>query len=265
MFRATLVVMLMTLWPLFQQQPAPKTAPTQEKSAPQNPSAYKAALDRLYRLIWPLGQSKVDLPSAVSAGTEKSAPVGGVARLYLVNVDTRMMREWSTAAGASQPVVCPGEKALFYRRGKGLFKETIRLTKRDVSSVVPPMKVADVAIARVYACTQDQKGGFALWAENETGTVRVLRVSEDSVAWEDLPRDSAFASIGPDVLAEGLERIRSIRPDGFVAWIQNHQLLGRKGANGEPSLLVDSDLSFSGSPNWIGDTEFLFVMANTPE
>jgi hypothetical protein len=265
MFRFPVTVILIALGLFLQQAPVPAVPPSSGKSASANPSAYKAALDRLYRLIWPLGRSKVDLLSAVSSSTEKSAPGGGVAHLYVVNAATKTMREWSSAAGASQPVVCPDAKALFYRRGSGLVKETIRLTEGDVSAVDQPKKFAGVTVARLYACTEDQKGGVALWAEDDGGTIRILRVREDSVAWEDLPRDNVLSPIEAEELADNLQQMRSIRPDGFIVWIKNHQLLGRKGQEQEAALLVDSDLSFSGSPSWIGESEFLFVTANTSD
>jgi hypothetical protein len=264
MFRFPATFTSIALW-LFLQAPTPAVSPTPGKSAAPSPSAYRAALGRLYKLVWPLGETKVDIPAAVTSGTEKSAPTGGVAHLYLVNTSNRTAREWPGAAGANQPVVCPDGKTLFYRRGGGLVKETIRLAEHDVSAAGRAKKFAGVIVTRLYACTEDQKGGVALWAEDEAGSLRILRVREDSAAWEDLPRDDVLSALEPAELANDLQRMRSIRPDGFVVWIQNHQLVGRKGQQPEASLLVDSDLSFSGSPSWIGKSEFLFATANASD
>jgi hypothetical protein len=265
MFRFPVTLTSIALWLFLQQAPAPATAPTPGKSAAPNPPAYKTVLDRLYRLVWPLGETKVDIPAAVTSGTEKSAPTGGVAHLYLVNTSTRTVREWPSAAGASQPVVCPDAKTLFYRRSGGLVKETFRLAKHDVSAAGQVKKFAGVIATRLYACTDDQKGGLALWAEDDGGSLRILRIRDDSAAWEDLPGDNVFAPLEPKELADDLQRMRSIRPDGFIVWIQNHQLVGRKEPQQEASLIVDSDLSFSGSPSWIGKSDFLFVTANASD
>jgi hypothetical protein len=263
MFRFPVTLMSIALW-LFLQAPGPATAPTPGKSAASSQPAYKAVLDRLYRLVWPLGETTVDIPAAVTSGTEKSAPAGGVAHLYLVNASAKTVKEWPSAAGASQPVVCPDAKTLFYRRSSGLVKETIRLAQHDVSAG-QVKKFTGVIATRLYACTDDQKGGLALWAEDDAGSLRILRIREDSAAWEDLPRDNGFSALEPNELADDLQRMRSIRPDGFIVWIQNHQLLGRKGLQHEASLIVDSDLSFSGSPSWIGKSDFLFVTANASD
>jgi hypothetical protein len=265
MFRVSMAIAVMTVGLLSQQPPAAQATSTPVKTPEPGASAYKTVMDRLYRLIWPLGQSKLDIASAVSSGTEKSAPVGDVARLYLVNATTGAVREWPSAAGAVQTVVCPDARVLFFHRGNGLFKEIIRATAQDVSAVSDPVRFPDLVITRLYACTQDQNGGFALWAEDQQGKLSILRVRGKSAAWEDLPRDHDLSAIEPQELAEDLQRIRCIRPDGFVVWIQNHQLLGRRDPKADASLLVNSELSFSGFPSWIGESGFLFATANSTE
>jgi len=250
----TTIVVLVCIAFVFPQQP-PHPVTHQEN---------ETLLRWLYRLIWPK-DTKVNLGNAIIASTEKSAPGAGVSRLYLVNASTGTASEWPSAAGANEPTICPDATDLFYRRDTRLFKETVRLTSEGVSAATSPRRVQGVVLTRLYACTQDGKGGVALWAENGDGTIRVLRVLEGSASWEDLPSDNILKILQPQKVAEDLQYFRSMRPDGFVVWIRDHQLLGQKGASTEPSLLVHSDHSFSGSPSWIGDSQFLFVTAETAE
>jgi hypothetical protein len=265
MFRVPALVTLLTISLFLHQSPSPKSPATLDKSEAPNPSAYKAALEHLYRLIWPLGQSKVDLPSAVSASTEKSAPASGIPQLYLLNTKTGALKSWPDTLGVSQFSVCPDSKTLFYSRDNGLYMESLQVSNQDVSILVPPKKVEGIELVRLYACIQDEKGGIALWAGGSTGSVRLLRLRQASASWEDLPHDDALAAFQPLKLAQDLGKLRSIRPDGFVAWVRNHQLLGQTSSSSQPSLLVDSDLPFSETPNWIGDSPFLFITASTPE
>jgi len=74
-----------------------------------------------------------------------------VSYLYLVNAVTGSVREWPSAVGSSQPVVYPNAKALFYRRGIALFKETIGLTQEDVSAMGSPRRFEGVVFSRLYA------------------------------------------------------------------------------------------------------------------
>jgi hypothetical protein len=219
----------------------------------------------LYHLVWPLGPFHGDIASAASRGLEKSASGAGVSRLYLVNTRTGSIREWPSAAAAEEPTICPDATTLFYRRNTRLFKETVRATKEDVLAATPPQRIQGVAVKWLYACTEDEKGGVALWAENAGGAIRLLRIRDGTARWEDLPSDNTLPPLEPQKVAEVLQHFRSMRPDGFVVWIRDHQLLGQRGAGAAPSLLVHSDLPFSGSPSWIGNSPFLFVAAETPE
>jgi hypothetical protein len=253
------------------QTNAPKTGSTrstsqQPVSTPNQPNK-DSLIDRLYRLVWPLGQAAGNVTDAVLRDTEKAAPAEGVSRLYLVNAVAEKVVEWRSAAGGVDPVVCSESKILFYRRGAALFEEALRVTKERVSALGSPKLFDKVGVGQLYACTHDEKGGAALWAQDASGGVRILRVRENgSAAWEDAPHDGVLSSAEAGAMADNLQQICAVRPDAFATWIQNHQLLGRRrGAKGQVSLLVDADLLFSGTPNWIGDSDFLFVTADSPE
>lgn len=161
------------------------------------PNGSSSVWQRLYRLVWPLGYFGADPGSAVSKATEKSASGAGVSRLYLVNISTGSIRESLSAAGVQQPTICPDSTSMFYRRGKRLFRERVQPMSEDVLAATPPQRLEGVAVTWLYACPQDGKGGVSLWAETADGAIRVLRIRNDSAAWEDLPNDRTLHPFEP--------------------------------------------------------------------
>lgn len=269
MLRLSVLVALLALCaqPLAsqQQQQTAKAQPPPKKSAPKETSAYKTALERLYRLIWPLGQTPVDIAGAVSASTEKAGPASGVPQLFLVNTAAGSLKPWPDGFGVSQFSVCPDAITLVYLRGDDLYREAIQVSREDVSAAAPTQKIPGIHLAHLFACIEDERGGTGLWAENDAGKIKLVRLRNGSGLWEDLQYDSVLASFDPAMLAHDLAKLHSIRPDGFVALIRNHRLWGQRDFSQEPSLLVDSDLPFSQEPNWVGNTPFLFVIGSIKE
>jgi hypothetical protein len=280
MASAHILTLLLASTFVFQQQPAPK-APAQASKPSTKPtpaqgslppasqaktgSPHRSALERLWGLIWPASEFNGDLVRTVTSITERSAPEMGTARLYVVNVTTHSYREWPGGAGILQATVCPDGKTLFYRRGARLLMQALSTDQTQVSPIGNPKQIEDVKVRWLYGCTQENDGGTALWAEDDGGVLHRLRLSPGRVSWADLPSDAALQPFEATTLAEDLQKLRSMRPDGFCAWIRDHKLIGKTNPESPPILLVESQISFWGYPNWVGQSPFLFVTGISSE
>jgi hypothetical protein len=255
--RIVAFTILTALVPLFpqQQNPAPKPAPTQE-----------SLLERIYRLVWPLGRYKGRLSDAVARNTEKAGNSAEVP-LYLVNTErpeARAATAWTSALTGREPVVCPGAGTLLYRRGNAVYREAIRVRSDGVSSTGAPVEMAGVRAGHLWACTQTADGKLTLWIETMAGELRLARWSGSTASVSEPAEEDGLQLMDPDEFAARLRDFHAIRPDGLAVFVVGGQLIVQRPDGPRVRLLAD-EYEFSGTPVWVAESPFVFVNATARE
>lgn len=225
----------------------------------QKPAPAPALLEKLYRLVWPVGRFNGDLVRTVSKNTQKGGSNPDAPRLYLVNARTGIAAEWKTGLGAIEPVVCAADHTLFYRRGQKLAAQALRIESTDrIESSGGAVELNGPPIGNLVACTADGTASF-LWVQADDGGLRRMVRKGTAIVPVGSVDDAEFAAVPPRALADYLRIIPSMRPDGFTAAVINNVLVGERPGQGK-FLIVDSDsLQFSDVPAWVPDTDSLFV------
>lgn len=219
---------------------------------------------QLCHVMW-RGSDCPNLAAAIAMSSQKGER-NSSGRLYLVNAMTGELREWSNVGGTGQPTICPDGKSLFYRRGSAVFRETIHIEKGDIVRGAEPSTVDALGVHNIYSCTLDMQGVPVLWVEDGDDKIVQARIRESTYEKVELPLDPELAKVEPRDLAEKLGLLRGIRRDGYHVWVRNHKLVGQKPSDSSLAYIVkpstNPSVHFSGSPAWIGDSDYLFVTAS---
>jgi hypothetical protein len=220
-------------------------------------------LDRLYQLVWPAGRFKGDLVRTIERNTQKSIASPGNPRLYLVGIENHLAREWPSSAGATEPVVCPSDRTLVYRRGATLVVEPIRVSAAgEVSSGGTPAPLTSPSVTSLVACTTDNAKAV-LWIQTPDG--EVVSFGRRGSVLERRAIDPKLAAVPAQQLADDLRVMRSLRPDGVTVAVLNRSLVGEAPAR-KRWRVVDSDaLTFFGVPSLVPGTDSVFVVADRKE
>lgn len=219
-----------------------------------------SVLEKLYRLVWPAGRFDGDLVRTVSKNTQKGASNPDCPPLYLVHTNGGAVTEWKSAAGAIEVVVCAGDETLYYRRGRKVMAEALRVHGASVvESAGEAVELSTPVISSLVACTAED-GKSLLWTQSANGNL--LRMTRKGASLIQAPSiaDAEFSAIPGRELADYLRIIRCMRPDGFTATVLNDALVGEKSGQ-DRFLIVDSNaVQFSGIPAWIAGTDAVFVV-----
>jgi hypothetical protein len=226
-------------------------------AAAQGGGQSPSLLNALYRLVWPDGRFDGDLVSVVSRSTQKGTSSHGAAQLYMVDAGTSTATGWPSTDSAVDPVFCPLDRTLYYRRGNAIFVEALEVAGAGVKRSGGAIGLSAPPVRSLVACTA-LHGRSVLWIRTVDG--RLLRVSRRGAALEksgdDIPE---LAGVAQDTLAEGLRVLRAIRPDGFAVSVLNGALVADR-PRGKRYLLVESSsIEFFGIPAWVQGTDVLFV------
>lgn len=244
---------------------APQSVTQNQRPAPRTPAWYERAYRYIYTLVWPAGRYKGNLSEKNRRNVEKAGSQSVMPRLFLVNVESKTVREWTSAEGVTDFAVDPEGTTLFYLRGREIHQEAIAVQADEVAAGGAAKKIPGVEAFRLYACTRDEGGQLLLWVETTDRLVRPLRLADGAASWVNLPQGEEVAGLDPRVLVDSLRRMRSLRSDGLQAWVRDHKLVGKKDADPRPLLLVRGDgqkapPEFFGIPAWVkDDSKFLFV------
>jgi hypothetical protein len=218
-------------------------------------------VQKLFKLLWPIGRYEGDLSTTVTRNTEKGSP-GGFRRLYAVDTSSGRWSELRSARGAADAVVCPDGEQLFYRRETELVREILAISGNVLKTRGEPGILNGVEATRLFACVVDASNQLSLWAEttDQPPVVRVLRPGPDAWSWTDVPPELGAADAkARKKLAETLALLRSVRPDATRAFVRDWRLLQQTKA-GKPTFLVDTEgPQFRGVPLWVGTTTWLVV------
>jgi hypothetical protein len=163
-----------------------------------------------------------------------------------------------------EPTVSPDAKVLFYRRGKSIFAEQLQLNGNSVVSVAAAKQLEGIEVIHLYACTQSEEGQYNLWIESTQHEIQVARFvpAKGIASLIEIPCSDEIKVLGSRQLAENLTGLRSLRPDGYQAYVNNDVLVWERDQPGTVSSLGQSSLHFVGSPIWVGgDSSFLFINA----
>jgi hypothetical protein len=227
--------------------------------AAQDNGQSRSLLDALYRLVWPAGRFEGDLPTVVSRSTQKGTSAQDSTALFVVNARTGVVTEWPSTERAADPVFCPSDNTLYYRRGDKIVAEILdvagpnnKATSHDKAYLKAP------ATKNLVACTTI--GGRAvLWIQvTDDNFLRMVRQGTSLVPAPP-NSDGVRADIAPSVLAEQLRVLRALRPDGLSVAVLNGTLVAERPGK-DRFLLVDADsIEFSGIPTWLQGTDLLFV------
>ncbi|HKQ73256.1 MAG TPA: hypothetical protein VJ810_05975 [Blastocatellia bacterium] len=264
MLASTISSCLIGLALLCSQKPPPAPTPTPkpaQKPAATPTPAPPGLLQWLYNMVWPAGRFQGDLAKTVPETTEKTGKPDGISQVWLVNVEKGALTAWPNTRGAIEPAISADGKYLFYRRGEAIWSEPIQATAQNVVSGAASKAVAGVKITHLYGCTQDEAGRFALWVEATEG-LRLVRFDPKTktASLAALPNDGEWALADGRQLAEQLQSLRALRPDGFQVWVRNYRLIGRKDEKSDLNWIVKAKQRFFGSAAWVGEQiPFLFI------
>jgi len=215
--------------------------------------------DRLYKLIWPLGRFEGDLARTVAKATERSTATG-IPELFIVDtVSGRVVLEWPKSSGATQATFCPENRLIFYKRGPDVFSQGVELDGIMPKPAGTPQLIEKLQADRLYVCTGNGEN-LDLWVTSGD-EVQVARVNPRTMSWEYGAVEITDPSMDRWQMAELLQRMRTLRPDGTRIFARDNKLLRAKGDQEEPQRVLESPLRFYGVPAWIPDSELVLVHA----
>jgi hypothetical protein len=226
-------------------------------AAAQGGGQSPSLLDALYRLVWPDGRFNGDLGRVVSESTQKGTSSHSAAQLYMVDAGTGTATAWLSTDSAADPVFCPLDRTLYYRRGNAIVAETLEVAGAGVKPSGGPIGLSAPPARSLVACAA-LHGRSVLWIRTVDG--RLLRVSRRGATLEERGDDSPeLAGVAQDTLAERLRVLRAIRPDGFAVSVLNGALVADRPRRERYLLVRSSSIEFFGIPAWVQGTDVLFV------
>jgi hypothetical protein len=255
--------------PLISSVPQQSSSPPQQPQDRPKPTIWektRKALSGIYSILWNNERYKGNLAQDANKNTEKGGNPGGNARLYLIDAEGRGRTEWITARGATEPTVSPDGKYLFYRRGNHIFQEVLKLETKAVVSVGDPKMLEGVEVKHLYACTFDRQRLPKLWVEDTQGKFRLVHFEMRKPLWANIPNGNGLRPDEIKSFMEEVQKMRSLRPDGFQATVRDYRLVGSKPNSDSLIPLDESSLRFFGNPAWVrSNSAFLFVNAISEE
>jgi hypothetical protein len=227
-------------------------------AAAQEGAQSRSLLDALYSLVWPDGRFNGDLVSVVSRSTQKGSSSHGGAQLYMVDAGTGTATAWLSTDSAADPVFCPSDRTLYYRRGDVIAGEALEVAGTGVKRSGGAIRLSGPPARSLVACAA-LHGRSVLWIQTVDG--RLVRVSRQGATLleergDDIP---GLAGVGQDPLAERLRVFRAIRPDGFAVSVLNGALVADRPGRERYLLVQSSSIEFFGIPTWVQGTDVLFV------
>ena len=194
-------------------------------AAGQDAGQSRTLLDTLYSLIWPDGRFKGDLVSVESV---------------------------------ADPVFCPSERTLYYRRGNTVVAETLEIDGAVPKRSAGPIGLTGLSAGSLVACVT-LHGRAILWIQTVDG--RLVRMSRQGAALveERDDGDPKLAGIEPSALAEQLRSLRAIQPDGLSVSVLNGALVADEPGKDRRLLVEAPSIEFLGVPTWVQGTNLLFV------
>lgn len=250
------------------QTPAPTPTPQPQPAAESTAQNAPGWFERLYRVIWPAGRYNGNQAKAASQVTEKSKDVNGIPRLYLVDVESGVFEEWRWARGSVDFAISPDGTQLFFRRGRALFQQSIRVSATGTNADSQPARLSNIEITRLYACTRSADGPIELWVTDVRGVIRLIRLNAAGAAsWADYSPYEGVSQSSEEIV-ENLQLLRSLRPDGFRLWVRNNKLVGQRNETSDEFIIVKGTNRprFYGAPMWINEaSKFFFSAALTTD
>jgi hypothetical protein len=221
-------------------------------------SQSRSLLDALYSLVWPDGRFNGDLLNVVSKSTQKGTSSHGGARLYLVDAGTGTATAWPSTDSAADPVFCPSDRTLYYRRGDAIAADALEVADTGVKRSGGAIRLSGPPLRSLVACAA-LHGRSVLWIQTVEG--HLVRVSRRGATLVDERGDDSpdLAGVAQETLAERLRVLRAIRPDGFAVSVLNGALVADRPGRERYLLVKSSSIEFFGIPTWVQGTDVLFV------